>query len=527
MRHGRRNRGSASGLDGNTRHLSSRGGHAPMSAEAIRAVNSALGRRTEIRNNYEIPAGYTYLAQFVAHDVGFHSFAQGSALPTSLAPSPLLDLSSLYGPGPAAAPHLYVPVRMTDLRWRLKLGDSRGSPESVTLPTPRRCQARANAAFDAFAPRGLQNDLPRCALGLREKGRAHEYDGTAVVADPRNDEQMIVSQLTVLLCRLHNSICDRLEGQKVRRDSIFPTARSMTVHCYHQIVLRDLLCRLLDTAVYRRLLPHFDSRSSGSAGLCTPGALQMVMAGADAPPEFWAAAFRFGHAMIQEHYDYNRHHTMALIVPELIGLMETGSMNGPPIADDWIIDWDRFFFEKRDAAKPQNFSHPIGLSFARQLADPARWQFRDEHRGIGGVPALDVSRIPIVTDSAQAYIARLPEAAGIRPLPTERISQACGMLEGHYPDFDGLVTDTPIYIYVLAEAEICHGGSRLGPLGSLIVGEVLLAAMRLGRTSAPGQAADEWALHFPGVRVPASMPMLLRFLPGSPGISTMAGKEED
>ena len=56
------------------------------------------------------------------------------------------------------------------------------------------------------------------------------------------------------------------------------------------------------------------------------------------------------------------------------------------------------------------------------------------------------------------------EALGVEPLPPEQI----GLAEQGWTD------ETPLWIYVLKEADALNDGDRLGPVGGRIVGEVLV-----------------------------------------------------
>src|SRR5262245_29196209 len=62
-------------------------------------------------NNDAIPAGFTYLGQFIDHDITFDPTALQEVLVDPLAlrnfRTPMLDLDSLYGAGPVAQPFLY------------------------------------------------------------------------------------------------------------------------------------------------------------------------------------------------------------------------------------------------------------------------------------------------------------------------------------------------------------------------------------------------------------------------------------
>ena len=45
----------------------------------------------------------------------------------------------------------------------------------------------------------------------------------------------------------------------------------------------------------------------------------------------------------------------------------------------------------------------------------------------------------------------------------------------------GLDASTPLWYYVLKEAEVMEGGRQLGPVGGLIVGEVIIGLLQLDR----------------------------------------------
>src|SRR5882762_11198424 len=127
--------------------------------------------KKRIQDNEEnagIPSGYTYLGQFIDHDITFDpaSSLQQRNDPDALIDfrTPRLDLDSVYGRGPADQPYLYDGGNAF-------LG---GDPIS---------------GGDANA-----RDLPRNTANPRR----------ALIGDPRNDENTIVSQFQGLLLRFHN-----------------------------------------------------------------------------------------------------------------------------------------------------------------------------------------------------------------------------------------------------------------------------------------------------------------------------------
>ncbi len=145
-------------------------------------------------DNAAIPAAFTYFGQFVDHDVTFDATSRlGTAAdPDALTTfrSPRFDLDSLYGSGPVDEPFQY---------------DDGATPAGQLLLDTR--------------PNG-ELDLPRNA------------QGTALIGDPRNDENTIISQLQVAFIRLHNRVLRELEG--VAPEAAFDEARRV-VRWHYQL----------------------------------------------------------------------------------------------------------------------------------------------------------------------------------------------------------------------------------------------------------------------------------------------------
>jgi hypothetical protein len=118
-----------------------------------------------------IPALYTYLGQFIDHDITFDpaSSLQAEDDPDALTDfrTPALDLDNIYGRGPDDQPYMYDKDGKTFL-----LGKSIHAGQTNVGAT----------------------DLPR----------NNANPSRALIGDPRNDENTIVSQLQGLFHRFHN-----------------------------------------------------------------------------------------------------------------------------------------------------------------------------------------------------------------------------------------------------------------------------------------------------------------------------------
>src|SRR5918993_794700 len=117
-----------------------------------------LAPNSNNRDNPDQTAGFTFLGQFIDHDI---TFDPTSSLERQVDPeavsnfrTPLLELDNVYGSGPGASPHLY------------QRRDKGGNPAKFLI---------------GLDTAGQENDLPR------------NQQDTALIGDPRNDENLIVS----------------------------------------------------------------------------------------------------------------------------------------------------------------------------------------------------------------------------------------------------------------------------------------------------------------------------------------------
>ena len=402
-----------------------------------RAMREALPENPALENS-EIPAGFTYLGQFVDHDLTCDETrnfpVQDDLELIKQARTPTLDLDSLYGEGPKRQPDLYDPsLPPSEARFRF----------GTTVPTPD-----ANVA--------LPNDLPR----KRDRG--------AVVGDDRNDENLVVAQTHVAFLKFHNRVMDVLprgeeddgsatftQAEETRKSTTFHNARRVVRWHYQWLVLNDFLPRIVDPNVLN------DVRTNGRKFF------RFNRAPFDGEPfmplEFSGAAYRFGHSMVRETYDYNRVFTEAML-----GLLFTftGNGGGAPIPSNWVIDWRRFHEVGRDDNR--NFTRRVDPKLIPQLHElpnvrpnqPRSLAVRNLLRGssIGLPKAQDVA-----------------EAMSIQPLTQEQLG---GGDVGPVVRRHGFHRETPLWFYILKEALVQTGGKRLGEMGSRIVAETFWGLLK-------------------------------------------------
>lgn len=365
-------------------------------------------------DNPAIPAVYTYLGQFIDHDITFDpsSSLQRQNDPDALQSfrSPRFDLDSVYGSGPADEPFQY----------------SKGT-------WPNQFLVEANPAGDA--------DLPRNA------------EGVALIGDPRNDENVVVSQLQLLFLQLHNKIAAQVAGDPaVAAEHKFAEAQQRVRWLYQWVVVHDFLPTICGADVVKHLYQR-------DAGKPPDIKLQYYRAKTAAymPVEFAAAAFRFGHSQIRPTYDLNGDVTARPIFAPGDDVGEFDDLRGfRPLPAGWSIGWS--LFAALDAAAPPQPSRLINSKLSAELfdlpgeQDPAMQSlaFRNLKRG-------QSLQLPSGQD-----VARFLRA------PTVYTGAELGA-----PD------STPLWFYLLKESELDNGGVRLGHTGGRIVAEVLLGLLEL------------------------------------------------
>ena len=437
-----------------------------------------------------IPSGYTYLLQFVAHDL-VHS-----AIPLSVSGSldagtanarrAPLRLETLYGSGPVGSPHIYaLDAPNDDRRTKLRLGRMRWKENEPVTGCPFRDIARTRAENVT----GIDRSIAGVRVALTE----------ALVADPRNDDHAVMSQLTALFALLHNALIDLLRrqernsgpnGQFGAAYKRFLCAREAVTLIYHNILRNDLMRRVIHPAIYAAYSgpsPDFIDRPESSRGLPT-GDWEI-------PFEFSHGAFRFGHAMVRHEYCIND-----LSIQDLYSTLEKTSANDPvnmPLDETWMVQWSRFF--EINENKP-NFSRRIGPYLSDALGNDQIFPAFDETERVG-LLYRDLLGAGIAgmwsVDALIAEIAnRKPQFIAMSRLLADRAyrvgqlrdwlvaAPAYGALTAE--DIETLSNDPPLPFFILFEAMQQTEGLQLGLLGSIIVAETIFGALASAPQSAAG-----------------------------------------
>ncbi|WP_170317864.1 peroxidase family protein [Paroceanicella profunda] len=470
----------------------------PLFARLAEAMKDA--RRDAPDDNPRIPSGYTYLAQFAAHDLVFSGVTRprlgdpGQAPSAPISPehaNSALDLGSLYGPGPDIRPELYQPAgRMP--RTRLALAPMPDTERSFL----------SRAAWTSTAPQGPEFCvLPRLVAQLPEM--------TAVTADPRNNLHYLISQVTVLFACVHNAVVDRVEAREPAGSydgaRVLATARTIVLAAYRDIILHDFLARLLDDATHARVVDACARASFDGLRLLGSGSVDAPVSRA-----FASAAYRVGHTMARGHYALSAQ--FAENKPASLSRLISLAAEPSAPARIWSLEWDRFFFDDTAPRTPdgrlRNFSHLIKPGINLTLHDEGFFPGDD---GVGrGLAYRDMVRCAADgMDDTDAFVAaRMPGVALLEPAARE------ALLAERLPGLDAadraaLAARMPLALYVLLEAQHA-GGHHLGPVASAIVGEVFGAGLIESEAeTARGRALWRDIL---GQEAPRRMTGLLSFL---------------
>lgn len=376
----------------------------------------------EDRGDSAIPLAFAFLGQFIDHDITFDPITRLDERVDPMAVrnfrTPLTDLDNVYGAGPDASRHLY---------------DTEGTGKEPSV-SEHRLPFRLLVNLEAG-----NRDLPR------------NSQHTAIIGDPRNDENLLVSQLHRAFLGFHNYVVQHLleaadSNPPPNKDLFEESRRIVTLHYLH-IVTREFLPLIIGETLVKDIFDNgrkffqWESRSQSPF----------------IPVEFSGAAYRFGHTLIRAKYDINEHKTkIPLFELPFFGTVD-GQRQGP--GAEFSLDWARFVDFGSSASKPQLCrsidakvtSELFELPFISSRQDPpASLPERNMRRGrVLGLP------------SGQAVARRMGEA----PLSNTQLG---------IEDIEGLEGHAPLWFYILKESKLTQDGEHLGPVGGRIVGETLI-----------------------------------------------------
>ena len=384
-----------------------------------------------------IPALITYWGQFVDHDITFEDKSILGPNPTNIVDlvnerTSWFDLDCVYG-----ANNQY-------------LTEENGTKFLIVL----------NAAGE--------EDLPRDPVS-----------GQALIADVRNNENLIIQPIQLAFFRFHNRVISELSVNTLltAAELVAQTKRIVSNH-YQHMLINEYIKRILLPEEFNRLFVNdfdiFTSRIYGE----TP----------KMPIEVAGALYRFGHALVRNEYYLNlneEHPIFSLKKPQDLRGMR-------PLPPGFHIDWHLFtptqnfngfqVTEKINPALVENlFQLPLDNNDSLARRNLVRGNVYQLPSGQSvakylGVPYLDNANpdpnfhVNIALEANFAAENALDPETVITPEVLTFLNNTFG-------------SETPLWYYTLREAEVFGNSNRLGPMASRVIGEFFYSLLKKSTTS--------------------------------------------
>lgn len=441
-------------------------------------------------DNPNLPSGYTYFFQLVAHDLvnstAFLSLSQGRLDTVTNTRTEPLRLETIFAEGPASRPELF----------------ERKTETSRFHPLLRVGRLREDGALVNGQPPTMRPERLDIARGICPFSEPPRKTGLpeAIIGDARNDDHPVLSQLVVLFHHVHNSIVD-----SIARDPAHPLARnpfdmdhlnylcarSATTLIYRNLIRHDLLDRLLHRAVRKA----YEERSDLVQDRTVASSERWC-----APLELTHSVLRAAHSMIRPSYVFNARSPVEEFTLQAMLLQSSDDQpDQMPLQRKWGADWSFFF-----GPNPRNLSRRIRPHFDQHLSAPLVFP-AENGDNVSGLAYRDLlSGIDTVPWSLEALIRKLrpthrdllalspffpdpapPGSRGGWQKPFAQWLEAVPALnskDAFQPTaVDSLSEDPPLGVFVAFEAARdpgADGGQRLGVLGSIILADVFYDILR-------------------------------------------------
>lgn len=442
----------------------------PKGAALSRALNEGLANAMtaapgDDSSGPAIPAGFTYLGQFIDHDLTLDKTATALGENVTIdqllqGRSPALDLDCMYGRGPDDAED----SKFYSDGIRIKMGTT----APTTFP-----DGGTNIPRDGF-------DLPRVGQGSSKQARR-----AALIPDHRNDENLIVAQTHLAMIRFHNRVVNQIAASTPSTD-LFSRARELVVKHYQWMIKTDFLPRIVDAAIVQDVFTNgrkFFEKDAAPEQMPTM------------PIEFSVAAYRLGHSMIRGAYQWNRvfksggpgpiasldllftfSGTSGILSPDgSLNDRESGSFEQLPT--NWIADFRRLYdfteVGRADLQAPEGAPN-VTKKIDTQLVDPLKTL---PHGSFGGSSATPAAELNLAFRNLQrANMVELASGQQMAALMGVPALSAAQIVKGLPADLKDIGKNTPLWYYILREAELNNG--KLTGVGGRIVAETFHRAMQ-------------------------------------------------
>ncbi len=402
-------------------------------------MNSGFNPR---RATSSIPIGFVFLGQFIDHDITLDTTTRLTDLRHKAETivnvrTPSFDLDSLYRDGPEGSPDLY---------------DQDPHQHGYFL------------------------------LGANGRDLQRNSQGRALIGDPRNDENTLVSQLHLQFLLFHNAVLRMIRNSRMvmwgrcephDEAGDFEFARRLVRWHYQWIIVHEWLPLHVEPTVLEAALAIVGIRFNGAEVQLPTGyekardffrSLSYIdccgqrHCGPLIPVEFSGAAFRFAHSQVRSRYDVNSNRLdVPLFEPKPPAL---GSFEPVPSTD--VVEWHRFF--QFPGSPPPQMAESIDTLLAEQLF---RLPFAPNNPRDRSLAFRNLRRSARVYALPTGYevAKRLGLKFKMGPVATNRLKSV-------FPN----VKQAPLWYYCLGEAE--HYNGQLGPVGGLLVAVTLLRILK-------------------------------------------------
>lgn len=455
-----------------------------ISPTAALMLGSAMTVEGAPKKDGIMPAGYTYFGQFIDHDITRDVTPDSDALDGPLpavmleieqARSPTLDLDSVYGSVPEGTKGGTSP--------RSNNGTGPFFEFGITRPSA--------GAGNSGQP--LANDLPRGPFPLDANGDRTDAPAKVLIPDDRNDENLIVGQMHLAWMKFHNAVARTLMSNDMSLSDTmaFEKARELVTQHYQHIVLHDFLKKVCEPNVWADVVQKGKCRHCDTT----------VAETATMPLEFAVAAFRFGHTMIRQAYDWNANFMRGGFFDR--AAVFDGKLNRlslffhtcnnlsleEQLETNWIADWRRLLDFTGTGFDVGDADFVNAAAFDPLLASGMG--------NLGRAPNKPVLNNLAASNLRRGALRGLPSGQDVSAaMSTVKVLTKAEMKKNLPEDMAGLV-DTleldqkaPLWFYILQEANARHNGDHLGEMGSILVAETLVS---LVKASKPSIIASGWA----------------------------------